>query len=138
MNKVLYCLCVICFTKIIHSKTHYALQINRKMRAEAVAITAQYQPRLVMGVDQALAFQSTVANYLVKKKAVEKDPALSPMARYELLKRLSLEETPAMATVLESYRRQEYIRIKPKIQPLYVPERQMPDIHATAHTDNQW
>lgn len=136
MTKVLTCLCVLCFTNVLQSQTHYALQINRKIRAEAVAITAQYQPRLVMGVDQALAFQSTVANYLIKKKAVEKDPELSPMARYEILKRLSTEETSAMAAVLESYRWQEYIRIKPRIQPLYLPERQMPDINATAHTDN--
>lgn len=103
------------------SQTFYALQIDRNIRFEAVDITAAYQPRLVMGTDQALDFQSTVAKFLVKKKAVEKDDSLSPMAKYELLKQLSSKETSEMAQVLESYRWQEYMRIKNEIQPIPKP-----------------
>lgn len=104
-------------------QTYYALQIDRNIRFKAADITAEYQPRLVMGADQALEFQQTVARFLVKKKAVEEDHNLSPKAKYELLKRVSSRETAEMADVLESYRWQEYMRIKPEIQPIPEPER---------------
>ncbi len=104
-------------------QTYYALQIDRNIRFKAADITAEYQPRLVMGANQALEFQQTVARFLVKKKAVEEDHNLSPKAKYELLKRLSSRETAEMADVLESYRWQEYMRIKPEIQPIPETER---------------
>ena len=104
------------------AQTLYALKIDRKIRLEAQDITARYQPRLVMGTDQALEFQSTVARYLVKKQAVEEDPTLSPGAKYDLLKRLSVYESSEMVDVLESYRWQEYLRIKNRIQPIPKPE----------------
>jgi len=105
----------------VFSQTFYALKIDRKIRSEAIDITSKYQPRLVMGVDQALQFQQTVARFLVKKKAVEEDSTLSPKGKYYLLKRLSSRETSEMADVLESYRWQEYMRIKNEIQPIQVP-----------------
>jgi len=107
----------------LFSQTYYALQIDRNIRFKAADITAKYQPRLVMGPEQALEFQSTVARFLVKKKAVEEDDTLSPMAKYELLKQLSSRETSEMADVLESYRWQEYMRIKNEIQPIPKPEK---------------
>ncbi|MBT8308468.1 MAG: hypothetical protein KJN85_16125 [Maribacter sp.] len=118
ISKVL--LCFICFSAPFPGKaqTFYALKIDRNIRFKAADITAEYQPRLVMGTDQALEFQSTVARFLVKKKAVLEDPGLSDMAKYQLLKRISSRETAEMADVLESYRWQEYIRIKPEIQPI--------------------
>lgn len=110
-----------CCTFFTFSQTLYALKIDRKIRSEAVDITARYQPRLVMGVDQALEFQTTVARFLVKRKAIEEDSRLSPKAKYELLKQLSSKETSAMADILESYRWQEYIRIKNDLQPITPP-----------------
>ncbi|MRX65901.1 hypothetical protein [Maribacter luteus] len=107
----------------LFSQTYYALQIDRNIRFKAADITAKYQPRLVMGPEQALEFQSTVARFLVKKKAVVEDDTLSPMAKYELLKQLSSRETSEMADVLESYRWQEYMRIKNEIQPIPKPEK---------------
>ncbi|WP_282054971.1 hypothetical protein [Maribacter luteus] len=107
----------------LFSQTYYALQIDRNIRFKAADITAKYQPRLVMGPEQALEFQSTVARFLVKKIAVEEDDTLSPMAKYELLKQLSSRETSEMADVLESYRWQEYMRIKNEIQPIPKPEK---------------
>ena len=117
-------LIVIIFLSLVSSmsgQTQYALRIDRNIRNEAIDITAQYQPRLVMGPEQALEFQFTVAKFLVKRRAVEADPSLSPEARYTLLKRLSSRETSEMADVLESYRWQEYMRIKPQIQPILAP-----------------
>ena len=110
-----------CSVTSLKGQTLYALKIDRNIRLEAKEITAQYQPRLVMGADQALEFQSTVARYLVKKRAVEQDPNLSPKAKYGLLKRLSSHETSEMVDVLESYRWQEYMRIKAQIQPIPEP-----------------
>jgi len=71
------------------SQTYYALQIDRNTRFKAADITAAYQPRLVMGPDQALEFKHVVAKFLVKKKAIEKDDSLSPKAKYELFQQLS-------------------------------------------------
>ncbi len=102
----------------LQGQTSYALQIDRKIRFEAKDITAKYQPYLVMGVDQALEFRSTVARFLVKKRAVERDNSLSPKGKYQLLRRLSSRETSEMGMVLESYRWQEYMRVKPQIQPI--------------------
>lgn len=112
---------IICVFSNLRGQTLYALKIDRNIRLEAKEITAQYQPHLVMGVDQALEFQSTVAKYLVKKQAVEQDSNLSPKAKYDLLKRLSSLETSDMVDVLESYRWHEYIRIKAQIQPIPEP-----------------
>lgn len=108
-------------TSFSHGQTLYALKIDRNIRKEATEITAEYQPRLVMGVDQTLEFKSTVAKYLVKKQAVKSDNSLSAKAKYNLLKRLSSQESSDMADVLESYRLQEYLRIKLKIQPIPKP-----------------
>ncbi|UII76440.1 hypothetical protein LV716_01250 [Flagellimonas sp. HMM57] len=105
----------------LQGQTFYALKIDRKIRFEARDITAKYQPYLVMGVDQALEFQSTVARFLVKKRAVEQDDSLSPKGKYEVLRRVSSRETSEMAHVLESYRWQEYMRVKPQIQPIPIP-----------------
>mgnify|MGYP001813376982 CR=1 FL=1 len=105
----------------MRGQTLYALKIDQNIRLEAKEITARYQPHLVMGADQAMDFQSTVGRFLVKKRAVEQDPNLSDKAKYDLLKRLSSRETAEMADVLESYRWQEYMRIKVQIQPIPEP-----------------
>ncbi len=110
-----------CTFSYVRGQTFYALKIDRTIRFEAKEITAQYQPRLVMGADQALEFQLTVARYLVKKRAVEQDRNLSPKTKYNLLKRLSSLETSEMVDVLESYRWREYVRTKPQIQPIPKP-----------------
>ena len=106
---------------LLRGQTLYALKIDRKIRFEARDITAKYQPYLVMGVDQALDFQSTVARFLVKKRAVERDHSLSPKGKYEVLRRVSSRETLEMAHVLESYRWKEYMRVKAHIQPIPKP-----------------
>ena len=125
LAKLVLILCVSVFASpLLFSQTFYALKIDRKIRSEAIDITAQYQPRLVMGTEQALEFQQTVARFLVKKKAVEEDRTLSPIGRYHLLKRLSSRETSEMADVLESFRWQEYMRIKNEIQPIPIPIRE--------------
>ena len=122
-------------TTPLRAQTKYALMIDRKIRFEAQHITAQYQPRLVMGADQALEFQQTVARFLVKRKAIEIDHTLSPKGKYELLKRLSSQETAEMAQVLESYRWQEYMRVKNEIQPIAAPlENQREDLIAHEKT----
>ncbi|MGB5554866.1 MAG: hypothetical protein WBM83_09435 [Flavobacteriaceae bacterium] len=108
-------------TSTLRSQTKCALLIDRNIRFKAIDITSEYQPRLVMGVNQALEFQQTVARFLVKKKAVEDDTSLSPKGRYELLKRISSRETAEMAQVLESYQWQEYRRIKNEIQSVPMP-----------------
>ena len=120
----------------VSAQTLYALKIDGKIRAEAVDITAKYQPRLVMGMDQAMQFKGTVAKYLVKKKSIENDNSLSPMAKYELLKQLSSKETMDMGDILESYRLQEYMRIKPQIQPILKPSREQQDIWAARSEAN--
>jgi len=112
---------LVCAVASLRGQTLYALKIDRNIRLEAKEITAQYQPRLVMGTAQTLEFQSTVARYLVKKRAVEQDRNLSPKAKYDILKRLSSRETSEMVDVLESYRWQEYMRIKTYIQPIAKP-----------------
>jgi len=119
--KLLVLALFICATSSMRGQTLYALKTDRKIRFEAKEITAKYQPYLVMGTEQALEFQSTVARFLVKKHAVEQDYSLSPRAKYHLLKRISGREASEMADVLESYRWQEYMRIKPLKQPVPTP-----------------
>ncbi|MFS4416620.1 hypothetical protein [Maribacter sp. 2307ULW6-5] len=122
IQRFLWC-CMALFAPLsLSGQTFYALQVDHKIRAEARDVTARYQPRLVMGVDQALEFQNTVARFLVKKRAVERDTTLSAKAKYEILKQLSGRETSAMAHVLESYRWQEYMRLKPRLQPIREPQ----------------
>ncbi len=130
MKTVLLFVPTVFFSFTAFSQTFYALKIDRNIRQQAIDITAQYQPKLVMGTNQALEFQNTVARFLVKKNAVEKDNSLSPMKKYALLKQLSSKETSAMADVLESYRWQEYMRIKNDIQPIVKPKSTKKDIIA--------
>jgi len=127
----------LCTVSSMSAQTLYALKIDRKIRLEAQDITASYQPRLVMGTDQALEFQSTVARYLVKKQAAERDHTLSPKARYGLLKRLSVLESSEMVDVLESYRWEEYMRIKHQIQPLPEPGKLLEEYVAREETSNE-
>lgn len=112
---------LVCTVSSLRGQTFYALKIDQNIRFEAKEITARYQPSLLMGTDQALEFQSTIARFLVKKRAVEQDNNLTLKAKYDLLKRLSSRETSEMADVLESYRWQEYMRIKPQLQPIPKP-----------------
>lgn len=107
----------LCYTSA-NAQTFYALKIDWNIRFKAADITGEYQRRLVMGSEQALIFKQTVAKFLVKRKSIEEDPTLSPNAKYGLLKQVSSRETAVMADVLESYRWQEYMRIKEIIQPI--------------------
>lgn len=109
------------FICLLVSKTFgqdpYLQKGNRAIRQEAVKITAQYQPRLVMGVEQALQFRKKVAEFLIRKKAVM-ETDFSPKKKMFYLEQLSAQETSEMADVLESYGMQEYVRLKREIQPL--------------------
>ncbi|NHF60027.1 hypothetical protein FK220_011785 [Flavobacteriaceae bacterium TP-CH-4] len=117
-------------------QTLYALKIDRRIRAEAADITRQYQPRLVMGIDQAMLFKTKVAEFLVRRREVSRDETLSPAAKYKLLKRLSSQETMEMADILESYRWDEYRRIKNEIQPIPKPEDAREDLIAVDPRDH--
>ena len=88
---------------------------------EAMAITREYQPRLVMSADQALQFREKVAEFLIHRVWVARNRALTPEQKYLLLKRISSRETSEMADVLESYRWDEYRRLKNQIQPIAEP-----------------
>ncbi|MBQ4914988.1 hypothetical protein J8L85_11105 [Maribacter sp. MMG018] len=132
--KVFLFLIFTCIFSTTSAQTLYALKIDYKIRSKAIDITAEYQPYLVMGTDQALEFRQTVARYLVKKKAIEEDDSLSEAAKYTLLKNLSSKETTEMGQVLEQYRWREYMRVKPFIQPL-PPKPQKASTHAIADID---
>lgn len=88
---------------------------------EAMAITREYQPRLVMSADQALQFREKVAEFLIHRIWVARNNDLTPEQKYLLLKRISSRETSEMADILESYRWDEYRRIKNQIQPVVEP-----------------
>lgn len=100
------------------AQTLYALKIDRNVRNQAEDITRAYQPRLVLGTDQALEFQNTVAKYLVKKKSILDNPYTTDNQKNYRLKEISSHESSEMVDVLYSYQWQEYLRIKPEIQPL--------------------
>jgi len=100
------------------AQTFYALKIDRNIRKEAKDITAEYQQRLVMRAEQVLEFQNTVAKYMVKRKSVEKNAQLSGSRKHYLLKIISSHESSEMADVLYPYQWQEYLHLKPKIQPV--------------------
>ncbi|MUH38343.1 hypothetical protein D9O36_21065 [Zobellia amurskyensis] len=100
------------------AQTYYALQIDRNIRVKAEDITAEYQPRLVMGTEQALEFRNTVAKYIIKKMSVENNPDITKGQRRYRLKLISSHESSEMGNVLYPYQWQEYLRIKPRIQPL--------------------
>lgn len=137
---LIYVLIFICFLGAVaklNAQTFYALQIDRKLRFKAIDITAEYQPHLVMGADQALEFQQTVARFLVKKQSVEEDSKLSPSTKYSRLKRLYSRETAEMGQVLENYRWMEYMRIKPQIQPPPLPISKQEDAIADTGPTNR-
>ena len=115
------------------AQTYYALQIDRNIRMKAEDITAEYQPRLVMGTEQALEFRNTVAKYIVKRRSVENNPDITNGQRRYRLKLLSSHESSEMANVLYPYQWQEYLRVKPEIQPLPNEESRFDD----AIADNQ-
>ncbi|MBT8185059.1 MAG: hypothetical protein KJN76_09465 [Eudoraea sp.] len=97
-------------------------------------ITRAYQPRLIMGVEQAVMFRQKVAEFLIHRQWVENHPDLSPHQKYNLLKKISSRETSEMAQVLEHYKWQEYMRIKPNIQPLAEPPKRLEAIALSRST----
>lgn len=116
-------LCLILCTTgfILSAQDPYLQESHWKIRKMASDITRQYQPKLVMGAEQAILFRQKVAEFLIHREWVENHPELSPGARYHLLKRISSRETSEMAQILEMYKWQEYMRVKRIIQPLPEP-----------------
>ncbi|SIS70589.1 hypothetical protein SAMN05421766_103504 [Zobellia uliginosa] len=117
-SQFLVVLVFFCGILFAQAQTFYALQIDRNIREKARDITAEYQPSLVMGAEQALDFQSTVAKYLVKRKSIEDNANMSEGEKRHHLKTISKHESFEMADVLYPYQYQEYLRVKPEIQPL--------------------
>ncbi len=111
----------IAFPTLLYAQDPYLQKANRKIMREAMAITREYQPRLVMSADQALQFREKVAEFLIHRIWVMQNNDLTPEQKYLLLKRISSRETSEMADVLESYRWDEYRRIKNQIQPIEEP-----------------
>lgn len=105
------------FSEHAFAQDPYLQKSNRAIRREAVKITAQYQPGLVMGTDQALDFTEKVAEFLIRKKAVM-ETDFSPGKKMYYLERLSAQETAEMVDILERFRMEEYVRLKKVIQPL--------------------
>lgn len=108
-------LCLMPF--VLFCQDPYLQKGDRSIREAASKITAQYQPRLVMGTEQALQFKEKVAEFLIRKKAVM-ETDFSPRKKLFYLERLSVQESAEMADILESYRMREYLRLKKEIQPL--------------------
>ncbi|MGB5371741.1 MAG: hypothetical protein WBN18_15035 [Flavobacteriaceae bacterium] len=106
----------------------YLQKANRKIMREAMAITRDYQPRLVMSADQALQFREKVAEFLIHRVWVSQNNDLTTEQKYLLLKRISSRETSEMADILESYRWDEYRRLKNQIQPIAEPSSNRNDI----------
>ena len=112
----------------------YLQQSNRKIRSMANDITRAYQPRLIMGAEQAISFRQKVAEFLIHRQWVEQNTHLTPLQRYQLLKKISSRETSEMAQVLEHYKWQEYMRIKDYIQPIPKPRKPLEAIAQHAPT----
>lgn len=112
----------------------YFQKANRKIRQQAIAITRNYQPGLVMGSEQAMMFKEKVAEFLIRKQAVE-NTNFSPKKKYFYLKRLYHQESAEMVDILEPYKWQEYVRMKKIIQPLYPPPRELRE-DAIVHFDS--
>ncbi len=121
-----YLLCFFLMPNLSFSQDPYLQKSNRSIREAAAQITAKYQPRLVMGVDQALQFQEKVAEFLIRKNAVL-DTDFSPGKKQFYLERLSSQETSEMSDILERFRMEEYIRLKKEMQPLPLLSEAQPD-----------
>ena len=115
---LLFCFVLCGLNTAVNAQDPYLQKSNRKIRQMATDITRAYQPRLIMGAEQAILFRQKVAEFLIHRYWVENNPALAPGQQYNLLKKISSRETSEMAQVLEHYKWQEYMRIKPDIQPL--------------------
>lgn len=122
---IILCLIFCAFNSPITAQDPYLQKGNRNIRQMATDITRAYQPRLIMGSEQALLFRQKVAEFLIHRLWVENNAALSPRQKYTLLKKISSRETSEMAQVLEHYKWQEYMRIKSNIQPLPNPPKRM-------------
>ncbi len=122
---VLICLIFCGFNSPVNAQDPYLQKSNRKVRQMASDITRAYQPRLIMGAEQAIMFRQKVAEFLIHRQWVEDNPRLSPKQKYTLLKKISSRETSEMAQVLEHYKWQEYMRLKPGIQPLPEPPKRL-------------
>jgi hypothetical protein len=109
------------FPSLLSGQDPYLQKASRKIMRESMAITREYQPRLVMSEDQALRFREKVAEFLIHRVWVAKNKDLTADQKYALLKRISSRETSEMADILESYRWEEYRRIKNQIQPIAEP-----------------
>ena len=133
---ILFCYFFCALHTPIKAQDPYLQKSNRKVRLMASEITRAYQPRLIMGAEQAVAFRQKVAEFLIHRQWVENNTELSPLRKYALLKKISSRETSEMAQVLEHYKWQEYMRIKPNIQPVPEPPARLEAI-ASNHPTKQ-
>ncbi|RMA64277.1 hypothetical protein [Ulvibacter antarcticus] len=83
---------------------------------DAETITKSYKYKLILDVNQEVAFKQKVETYLTQRSAI--DNQYSGDERLDFLQALSLEETTEMQGVLSPYQFELYKKLKPVIQPI--------------------
>lgn len=95
-------------------------QARPEIEEAARALTEKYTPELVLSSNQLLPFQSKVTEFLIRKTTIDDLPDRSTKEKLRLLKKLSKQENAEMQNILTRPQLRRYIKVKKRIQPIYV------------------
>lgn len=91
-----------------------------KIEEAAKTLTEKYTPELVLSSRQLLPFQSKVTEFLIRRAKIDQLRDLSVKQKIKLLKKLSKQENAEMQNILTRPQLRRYIKVKKRIQPIYV------------------
>jgi hypothetical protein len=107
-------------TGSIFAQDAYFQEADQEVHEAAKKLVETYTPELVLSGNQLLQFESKVKEFLIRRSRVDAEQHMTTREQLKLLKRISKQENAEMQNILTRPQLRRYIKIKRKIQPVYV------------------
>ncbi len=107
-------------TGSLFAQDAYFQEADQEIRKAAKNLVETYTPELVLSGNQLLQFESKVKEFLIRRSRVDAEQHMTTREQLKLLKRISKQENAEMQNILTRPQLRRYVKIKRKIQPVYV------------------
>ena len=107
-------------TGSIFAQDAYFQEADQEVHEAAKKLVETYTPELVLSGNQLLQFESKVKEFLIRRSRVDAEQHMTTREQLKLLKRISKQENAEMQNILTRPQFRRYVKIKRKIQPVYV------------------
>ncbi len=107
-------------TGSLFAQDAYFQEADQEIRKASKKLVETYTPELVLSGNQLLQFESKVKEFLIRRSRVDAEQHMTTREQLKLLKRISKQENAEMQNILTRPQLRRYVKIKRKIQPVYV------------------